>query len=84
MSEIPHTRVTVRTPRSSETHTYIHSANWREVVVRAHALLTIEVLPYWPREQVRLDWLSRDPRTDGALYGLALALGLVEVPTDER
>ena len=77
------TQVNISTPRSAELFTY--DQDWREVAALVRDLLTIEVFPYWPREQIRLSWASSDARTDAVLWGMAFAWqlpGYEEAATD--
>jgi hypothetical protein len=70
--ELAMTRITVQTPKRSETLHY-PTEDWQQVSRAVQALLTIEVFPYWPGDAIQIDWHTPDPLIDAALFGLALA-----------
>lgn len=71
----PHTHLTVQTGKNTEVFTY--TTHYTKVVAHVISLLTIEIFPYWPGEQIALRWVSSNKQTDAALYGLAMAYRLL-------
>jgi hypothetical protein len=53
---------------------------WRNIVCQVRGLLAIEVAPYWSAGDLQMTWDADDPQLDAALFALAVAWQLVDMP----